>query len=113
MENETDTRLPCTNLEHAGKGSKYCADCEKKRIKSQKKKKMADTQVFGRNHAMKEILGNSKPNDFKRLTERLTDFHCEICATQLSSDQRKHLIKLCNELIFRLNKEIMSDDTSS
>jgi len=74
---------------------------------------MSDTQVFGRNHAMKKILGNFKPNDFKRLTERLTDFHCEICAIQLSSDQRKDLIKLCNELIFRLNREIMVDDTSS
>ena len=75
--------------------------------------KMSDTQVFGRNHAMQKMLGNSKTDDFKRLVERLTDFHCEICAMRLSSDQRKYLIKLCNELIFRLNMEIMTDDTSS
>jgi biotin synthase-related radical SAM superfamily protein len=28
---EKDTRIPCTNPEHAGKGSKFCADCAAQR----------------------------------------------------------------------------------
>ena len=113
MENEIDTRLSCTNPEHAGKGSKFCADCEKQRIKSQKKKKMSDTQVFGRNHAMQEMLGKAKDENFRRLAERLIDFQREIRVERLSEDQSNCLIKLCNEIVYRLNKEIRSDDTSS
>ena len=74
---------------------------------------MADTQVFGRNHAMQEILGKAKESDFWRLHGRLIDFQREIRAVQLSEDQSKCLIKLCNEIVYRLNKEIRADDTSS
>ena len=74
---------------------------------------MADTQVFGRNHAMQEILGKAKDGDFWRLHDRLIDFQRDIRAVQLSEDQSKCLIKLCNEIVYRLNKEIRADDTSS
>jgi hypothetical protein len=33
---ETDTRIPCTNPEHAGKGSKFCADCAKQTTPAKK-----------------------------------------------------------------------------
>lgn len=39
---EEDTRIPCTNPEHAGKGSKYCADCAavaEKSLKTYEKQK--------------------------------------------------------------------------
>ena len=68
---------------------------------------MADTQVFGRNHAMQEMLRKAKDGNFQRLTERLVDFQREIQIERLSEDQLKHLIILCNELIYKMNKEIM------
>jgi hypothetical protein len=74
---------------------------------------MADTQVFGRNHAMQEILGKAKDEDFWRLHGQLINFLREIRAVQLSEDQSKLLIKSCNEIVYRLNKEIRADDTSS
>jgi hypothetical protein len=74
---------------------------------------MADAQVFGRNHAMQEMLGKVKDGDFRRLTERLVDFQREIRGTRLSEDQSKCLIKLCNEIAYGLNKEIRADDTNS
>ena len=36
LEVEKDTRIPCTNPEHAGNGSKFCADCAKKKGKKKK-----------------------------------------------------------------------------
>jgi hypothetical protein len=74
---------------------------------------MADAQVFGRNHAMKKMLGKVKDGDFWRLHDRLINFQQDIRAVQLSEDQSKCLIKLCNEIVYRLNKEIRADDTSS
>jgi hypothetical protein len=74
---------------------------------------MSDTQVFGRNHAMQEMLGKAKDENFRRFTKRMIDFQREIRAERLSEGQSKYLIKLCNELIYRLNKGIMADDTSS
>ena len=74
---------------------------------------MADTQVFGRNHAMQKILGKAKDGNFRRLAERLVDFQREIRAERLSEDQSKCLIKLCNEIVYRLNRGIREDDTSS
>jgi hypothetical protein len=74
---------------------------------------MPDTQVFGRNHAMQEMLGKAKNGDFLRLAGQLVGFQREIRATQLSEDQLKCLIKLCNELVHGLNKRIMTDGTSS
>lgn len=74
---------------------------------------MDDTQVFGRNHAMKEILGKAKDGDFRRLAEHLIDFQRKIRGQRLSEDQSKLLIKLCNEIAYRLNKGIREDDTSS
>ena len=37
---EEDTRIPCTNSEHAGKGSKYCADCAAQRNPKRTPKKL-------------------------------------------------------------------------
>ena len=74
---------------------------------------MADTQVFGRNHAMQKILGKAKDGNFRRLAGRLIDLQREIRLERLSKDQSKLLIKLCNELIYGLNKRIREDDTSS
>jgi hypothetical protein len=74
---------------------------------------MSDTQVFGRNHAMQEMLGKAKDGDFLRLAGQLVGFQREIQTTRLSEDQSKCLIKLCNELVHVLNKGIMTDDTSS
>ncbi len=74
---------------------------------------MSDTQVFGRNHAMQEMLGKAKDEDFRRLAGRLVGFQREIRVTRLSEDQLKCLIKLCNELVHGLNKRIMAYDTTS
>ena len=74
---------------------------------------MSDTQVFGRNHAMQEMLGKAKDGNFRRLAERLVDFQREISRERLSEDQSKCLIILCNELVHGLNKGIMANDTSS
>jgi len=74
---------------------------------------MADTQVFGRNHAMQEMLGKARDENFRRLAKQLVDFQREIRVERLSEDQSNCLIKLCNEIVYRLNKEIRADDTSS
>ena len=74
---------------------------------------MSDTQVFGSNHAMQEMIGKSKKDDYLRFPQQLIDLQREIRVAKLSEDQLKFLIKLCNELIFIMNKEIRTDDTSS
>jgi hypothetical protein len=59
------------------------------------------------------MLGKVKDGDFWRLHDRLIDFQRDIRAVQLSEDQSKCLIKLCNEIAFGLNKGIMADGTNS
>ena len=74
---------------------------------------MSDTQVFDRNHAMQTILKKAKKDNYLRFPQQLIDLQREIRIAKLSEDQLKFLIKLCNELIFIMNREIRTDDTSS
>ncbi len=74
---------------------------------------MSDTQVFGRNHAMKAILDLKIDQEFEHLKNKLNSSRRDILRLKLSEDQLKEITKLANEIIYNTNRGIMADDTSS
>ena len=70
---------------------------------------MSDTQVFGRNHAMREMLGKGYDQEYGHLKNKLNSSNRDVIRLDLSEDQLKELIKLANELIYNANKGVMTN----
>lgn len=76
---------------------------------------MIDTKVFGRNHAMRAMLGLIQDEYFRDAITQLLDIQKKIKKSILNEDQIKTLIKLNNEFAYQLNKRIVEsgDKTDS
>jgi len=65
--------------------------------------------VFGKNHAMREILGLAADDEFKNLMRQFVELRGAISRARLSPDKLLTIKKQLNEMAFDVNKEIMKN----
>lgn len=61
---------------------------------------------FGRNHAMKQLLGNSN-NEFDELRGSLSRICKQLTTEKLTEEEIKELVKLSQEVLYQLNRKVM------